>query len=111
MRLVRLLFDIFSEFKFLVINFLIIIIFIFSYFTYIKNTKIIDFLETRNKSFVEQYEITYENLRIISENTFYGIINKSVIYDSIKNGKNNQQDENYYRQKLYRRFAIKSNYY
>jgi hypothetical protein len=71
MRLVRLLFDIFSEFKFLVINFLIIIIFIFSYFTYIKNTKIIDFLETRNKSFVEQYEITYENLRIISENTFY----------------------------------------
>ena len=104
MKFLRLSLNIFSEFKSLIIVFCILIISIFSYFTYVRNYKIIDFLETRNKSLIEQYHVIYENLRVLSENTFYGIINKQIISDSIKDIQKNEDKEDEYRQKLYSDF-------
>ena len=104
MKFTRLIFNIFSEFKFLVIVFSIFLISVFSYFSYIKNYKIIDYFENRNKSLLELYQATYENFRVISENTFYGIINKEIISDSIKNAQKSQNEEDTYRNKLYTDF-------
>ncbi len=104
MKFNRLFLDIFSEFKFLIIIFFLLIISIFIYFTYIKNHKITEYLDTRNKSLIEQYEATYENFRVLSENTFYGIINKEIISDSIKDVQNDENKKDEYRQKLYSDF-------
>ena len=92
-------------------NFPIIIIFVLAllslilFFEQNKNEKIETHLNQIREKYNSQYKIIYQNFSNLSQNTFYGIINKPNIYDNIKNAYNkDEKTQNYYRNKLYNIF-------
>lgn len=94
-----------KEFKLSFLFFFLFIFLIYFFFYFNKEQEIkkinTDIIQTYNT----QYNITYENFKKISQNTFFGIINKPEIYNLIKNSLNkNPKEQDYYRKKLYERF-------
>jgi len=89
----------------LIILFFIFIIFIFFIFHTTKKDKVNTYLENTKKSYTTQYKRVYESFHVLSQNTFYGILNKPSIYNNIKNayGKD-EKTQKYYRDKLYNIF-------
>jgi hypothetical protein len=72
------------EFILLISLFFIILISVFSYFSYQHNNSINNYLDDLSKQYELQYHITYDNFHKLSQNTFYGIINKPEIYNLVK---------------------------
>lgn len=88
----------------LIMAFVIILISFFSYFTYQYNNNIKNYLEDLSNQYEVQYNITYENFYMLSQNTFYGIINKPEIYNLVKYAfKNDENTQSFLRQILYDR--------
>jgi len=93
-----------KEFILLIMVFVIISISIFSYFTYQYNNSINSYLEDLSKQYELQYNITYESFYKLSQNTFYGIINKPEIYNLVKYAfKKDEKTQVFFRQVLYDR--------
>ena len=81
-----------------------VLIFVFSYFTYQYNNSVNHYLEDLSKQYELQYNIIYNNFHKLSQNTFYGIINKPEIYNLVKYAyKKDEKTQAYYRQILYDR--------
>ena len=88
----------------LIMAFVIILISFFSYFTYQYNNNIKNYLEDLSNQYEVQYNITYENFYMLSQNTFYGIINKPEMYNLVKYAfKNDENTQSFLRQILYDR--------
>ena len=91
-----------KEFMLLIVILIIMLISIFSYFTYEYNKSINYYLEDLSKQYEQQYNITYNDFYKLSQNTFYGIINKPEIYDLVKHAhKKDEKTQAFYRQVLY----------
>ena len=73
-----------KEFRAIFIIFTLFISIFFLFLVYNKNKQIDDYLVILQNSYDVQYKITYENLKKLSQNTFYGIINKPDIFNNIK---------------------------
>lgn len=74
------------------------------YFNYQKNENIDNYMKNLIKEYQLQYETLYENFNELSQNTFYGIINKPEIYNLIKYAyKKDEETENLFREQLYAR--------
>jgi signal transduction histidine kinase len=92
------------EFILLISLFFIILISVFSYFSYQHNNSINNYLDDLSKQYELQYHITYDNFHKLSQNTFYGIINKPEIYNLVKYAfKKDEKTQSFYRQVLYDR--------
>ncbi len=92
---------------------LIIIIFIFCIFIsliYIKSQKennIKNFLSNLNQLYATQYSTIYDNFNKLSQNSFYGIVNKPEILNLIKYSyKRDLETENFFRERLYEKLII-----
>lgn len=89
-------------------SFLIIVIFLFLIFTsfiYVtsqKNNSINTFLVNLKQLYATQYFTVYDNFNKLSQNSFYGIVNKPEIYNLVKYAyKNDEATQNLFRQRLY----------
>lgn len=90
------------EYKGLIATFILFIIVSFSYFHYNKNVHIKELTSSLQAQYSTQYKITYDNFKQLSQNTFYGIINKSNIYSNLKDAyKKDDKTQKYYRDKLH----------
>ena len=93
-----------KEFVLTISLFFIILISVFSYFSYQHNNSINNYLNDLSRQYELQYHITYDNFHQLSQNTFYGIINKPEIYNLVKYAfKNDEKTQSFYRQVLYDR--------
>ena len=92
------LISVIKEFKALFSIFTFFIIVIAVFLSYNKQKQENLNLELTKKSYDAQYEITYENFKNISQNTYYGILNKPFIYRYFEK----YTDTN--RKKLYEKF-------
>lgn len=95
---------------------LIIIIFIFCIFIsliYIKSQKennIKNFLSNLNQLYTTQYSTIYDNFNKLSQNSFYGIVNKPEILNLIKYSyKRDLETENFFRERLYEKLITDYN--
>ena len=96
--------DFLKKFILLIVLFFIMLVFIFSYFTYQYNNSINHYLEDLTKQYELEYSIIYNNFNKLSQNTFYGIINKPEIYSLVKYAyKKDEKTQSFYRQILYDR--------
>ncbi len=96
--------DFLKKFILLIVLFFIMLVFIFSYFTYQYNNSINHYLEDLTKQYEVEYSIIYNNFNKLSQNTFYGIINKPEIYSLVKYAyKKDEKTQSFYRQILYDR--------
>lgn len=89
-------------------SFLVIIIFLFFIFTsfiYVssqKDNNINSFLVSLKQLYATQYFTVYDNFNKLSQNSFYGIVNKPEIYNLVKYAyKNDEVTQNLFRQRLY----------
>ncbi len=93
------------DFYLQIIFFIIAISLIFSFFNYSKNDKTEVYLNSLKEQYTMQYKIMYDNFNQLSQNTFYGIINKPEIYNNLKLAyKKDDKTQQYYRKKLYDTF-------
>lgn len=99
------IFTVIKEFKLSFSLFLFFVLFLYIFFYFNKENQIKENNSFTIHTFNSQYNITYKNFKQISQNTFYGIINKPEISNIIKNSLNKSKEEqNYYRKKLYEQF-------
>ena len=89
-------------------SFLIIVIFIFLVFTsfiYINSQKennINNFLLSLKQLYATQYLTVYDNFNKLSQNSFYGIVNKPEIFNLVKYAYNKDpQTQSFFRERLY----------
>lgn len=74
------------------------------YFNYQKNENIFNYLENLKKEYQLQYETLYESFDELSQNTFYGIINKPEIYNLVKDSyKKDKKTEDFFRKRLHKK--------
>ena len=86
----------------LIITFILIFLSAFIYFDFIKNNNINNYLNELKTQFTIQHNITYENFYNLSQNSFYGIINKPEIYHLMKFAyKKDQKTQDTFRKALY----------
>ncbi len=105
MNLYQKIISIFKEYWFTIfiyISFLLILVLLF---IFNKNEKTKEHLQILEKNYNIQYDTTYKNFKILSQNTFYGIINKPQIYNYLKNSINaSKEKQKINRDKLYNEF-------
>ena len=77
-------FSMIKEFKFIFIIFILTISSLFTFLIYNKNKQIEENLKIIQNTYDTKYNITYNNFKRISENTFFGIINKPKIFNNMK---------------------------
>lgn len=101
----KLILDITKKFWLFIIVFLFFLILILIYLNIDKNDRIDKHVKVLEKNFEVQYSVLYDNFKKISQNTFYGIINKPQIFNSVKYAYNKSDEEkSFYRKKLYSDF-------
>ncbi len=94
-----------KSYSVIIIIFTIFICALLYFFENNKNEKIKEYTENLKSQYNFQYNTVYENFRQISQNTFYGIINKSIIFNNVKSAyKKDKQTQDFYRKKLYDTF-------
>ena len=97
--------NIFKENYLLILLFIIFIFVLFFIFQNSKEDKIRTHLTNTKKIYNTQYKRVYESFHTLSQNTFYGILNKPAIYNNIKDAYNqDEKTQQYYRDKLYNIF-------
>ena len=74
--------------------FVIMLISIFSYFTYQHNNSVDNYLEDLSRQYERQYNSIYDNFHKLSQNTFYGIINKPEIFNLVKYAYEKDENDN-----------------
>lgn len=88
----------------LIMAFVIMLISIFSYFTYQHNNSVDNYLEDLSRQYERQYNSIYDNFHKLSQNTFYGIINKPEIFNLVKYAyEKDEKTQSFFRQILYDR--------
>ncbi|MDD2699336.1 MAG: ATP-binding protein [Arcobacteraceae bacterium] len=75
------------------------------FFIYNKNSKVEEYLSSLQQTYLIQNETIEQNFDYLTQNTFYGIINKPNIIDPMKNAfSKDTQTKSHYREILYKRF-------
>lgn len=88
-------FSMIKEFKSIFIIFTLFISTFFIFLIYIKNKQIEENLMILQNTYDSQYKITYNSFKRLSQNTFYGIINKPEIYNNLKTTTDESRDNLY----------------
>jgi len=85
--------------------FSLLMIALFSFFRNNLEEKILTHNLLLQKQWKSQYDSVYDNFKKLSENTFYGIVNKANIYNNVKLAyKKDPEIQKHYRDKLYQVF-------
>jgi len=92
-----------KEFWLSFFTFTIFISSFFIFFTINKNDQINRNINLLQETYNTQYNITYDNFKRLSQNTFFGIINKPIVFEQIKKA-NISENKDIYRKKLYETF-------
>lgn len=87
-----------------IIIFLFLLSSSFFYFNFQMQNNINNFLTNLNQLYETQYNAVYDNFNKLSQNSFYGIINKPDVYNLVKSAyKKDEKLQDFYRQMLYKR--------
>lgn len=85
-----------------IIIFLFLLFTSFFYFKFQLEKEIDTYLKNLKQLYSTQYETIYDNFNKLSQNSFYGIINKPEIYNLVKYAyKQDSEIQNFYRERLY----------
>ncbi len=92
-------------YKYIIFLFLFFTFIVFTYFDATKNDKIETYIKNLERNYELQYSLTYDSFEKLSQNSFFGIINKPNIYNNVKNSFNaSEETQAFYRKKLYDTF-------
>jgi len=87
-----------------IVIFLFLLFTSFFYFKFQLEKEIQTYLTNLKQLYATQYDTIYDNFNKLSQNSFYGIINKPEIYDLVKYAyKQDSELQSFYRERLYQK--------
>lgn len=105
MKIVQKFLDIIKEFKIFAVVYSMILIIILITLIFYKHLNQKEYLNTLTQTYNNQFKVNFDNFKQLSENTFFGIINKPNIYNNVKLAYQATPEKQLnYRNQLYKNF-------